>query len=146
MDASQLVQAQLKDVGIDVKIESYEWGALMEAITDAQHDMSLMGYTYDDPDVLHLFLHSSQIGSGINWTHWKDEKLDELLDKGRTTTDAEERKAVYHELQRYIIDKAVWAPIYTNKVFMAVSPKVKGVFMHPIGGLDLRDAWIDQEQ
>lgn len=140
--ASELLQAQLKDVGINVDVQPYEWATLTSALSNGKHDMSLMGYTYADPDVLYLFLHSSQVGGGINWSMLKDPDLDKLIEDGRKTTDSTKRAQVYADIQKLMIDKAYWAPIYNEEQFTAVNKRVQGVWMHPTKGLQYQDASV----
>ncbi|MDR7316777.1 ABC transporter substrate-binding protein [Brevibacillus nitrificans] len=142
--AAQVIQAMLKDVGVDVKIVTLEWGALVDTATKGNFDMTLMGYTLNDPDVLYLFLHSSQIANGLNFSAVKDDKLDSLLVKGRTTVDSAARKEVYKEIQKYVVEQAWWVPLYTEKQFNVVRKPVEGVRMHPLRGLMYQDSWVNQ--
>ena len=142
--ASQLIQAMLKDIGVEVNIVTLEWGALVDTATKGSFDMTLMGYTLNDPDVLYLFLHSSQADSGLNFSYVKDEKMDELLVKGRTTVDSAARKDVYKEVQKYVVEQAWWVPIYTEKQFNVVRKPVEGVGIHPLRGLMYHDSWVNQ--
>jgi peptide/nickel transport system substrate-binding protein len=142
--AAQLTQAMLKEVGIEVNIVMLEWGALLENATNGNFDMTLMGYTFNDPDVLYLFLHSSQADGGLNLGDVRDEKLDNLLDKGRTTVESSARKEIYAELQKYIIDQAWWVPIYTEKQFYVVNKRVKEISIHPFRGLLYHDSWVGE--
>ncbi|EST53450.1 ABC transporter substrate-binding protein [Brevibacillus panacihumi W25] len=142
--ASQLIQAMLKDIGVEVNIVTLEWGALVDTATKGSFDMTLMGYTLNDPDVLYLFLHSSQADNGLNFSYVKDAKMDELLVKGRTTVDSAARKDVYKEIQKYVVDQAWWVPIYTEKQFNVVRKPVEGVGIHPLRGLMYHDSWVNQ--
>lgn len=142
--ASQLIQAMLKDIGVEVNIVTLEWGALVDTATKGSFDMTLMGYTLNDPDVLYLFLHSSQADSGLNFSYVKDDKMDELLVKGRTTVDSAARKDVYKEVQKYVVEQAWWVPIYTEKQFNVVRKPVEGVGIHPLRGLMYHDSWVNQ--
>lgn len=142
--AAQLIQAMLKDVGVEVKIVTLEWGALVDTATKGNFDMTLMGYTLNDPDVLYLFLHSSQIANGLNFSAVHDEKLDALLVKGRTTVDSAARKEVYTEIQKYVVEQAWWVPLYTEKQFNVVRKPVEGVRIHPLRGLMYQDSWVNQ--
>jgi peptide/nickel transport system substrate-binding protein len=138
--AAQMVQAMLKEVGIEVSIQSMEAGTLIEKVTQGNYDLSFLAYSYSDPDILSLFFHSSQIG-GLNHVRVKNPELDALLDKGRTTIDSEERKQVYAEIQKIVVDNAYWAPIYAEKVFYVINNRVQGVKMSNTGPI-LHDAWV----
>jgi peptide/nickel transport system substrate-binding protein len=142
--AAQVIQAMSKEAGIDIKITNLEWGTLLETATKGDFDLSLMGYTYNDPDVLYLFLHSSQT-NGLNFSYIKDPKLDGLLEKGRSTVDPTARKQVYADIQKYVIEQAWWVPLYTEKQFSVVNKRVQGLIVHPLRGLGLQynDVWVN---
>lgn len=138
--AAQMVQAMLKEIGIEVSIQSMEAGTLIEKVSQGNYDLSFLAYSYSDPDILSLLFHSSQIG-GLNHVRVKNPELDALLDKGRTTIDSEERKQVYAEIQKIIVDNAYWAPIYAEKVFYVINNRVQGVKLSNVGPI-LHDAWV----
>ncbi len=140
--ASELIQADLKEVGIKVDVQPYEWATLTAGLTNGKHDMSLMGYTYADPDVVYLFLHSSQIGQGINWSKVNDPALDRLIELGRASVDPAKRADAYKQLQALMIEKAYWAPVYNEEQFFAINKRVQGVWMHPTKGLQYMDASV----
>ncbi len=143
--AAQVIQAQLKPIGIDVEIQSYEWGTLMQYLSEGRHDMNLMGYGYGDPDIMYLVFHSSQIGSGLNWVHYGNPELDELLEAQRHTPEADKRAKVVADAQKFIVEQALWAPIYTQQVYVAVNKRVKDFRVSPRGYWLLHDMWVDQQ-
>jgi peptide/nickel transport system substrate-binding protein len=55
-----------------------------------------------DPDQYFMW-HSSQ---PTNFTHFKNTRIDSLLEKGRQTTDFEERRTIYQEFQQYLLEDA----------------------------------------
>lgn len=140
--AAQMVQAMLKEIGIEISIQSMEAGTLIEKVSQGDYEMSFLSYSYTDPDILYLLFHSSQIG-GLNHSRVKNSELDALLEKGRITVDAEERKQVYADVQKIIVEEAYWAPIYTNKIFYVVSKRVNDVRLSKTSMI-LHDAWVTQ--
>ncbi len=140
--AAQMVQGMLKDIGVNVSIQSMEAGTLIEKVSQGDYDMSFLAYSYGDPDILTLLFHSSQIG-GLNHVRVQNAELDALLDKGRTTIDPEERKKVYAEVQKIIVENAYWAPIYAEKVFYVVNSRVQGVNMNNVY-IEFYDSWVKQ--
>ncbi|MED4582601.1 ABC transporter substrate-binding protein [Brevibacillus choshinensis] len=139
---SQLVQAMLGELGIQVKINTMEPGALMEAELKGEFDLAVGGYSYFDPDILYLFFHSKQIG-GFNYASIKDESIDQLVVKGRNTIDPEERKKIYAEVQKRMVEQAYIVPIYVDKQFTVVNKRVKGVGYN-IDRLQLNDSWVSK--
>ncbi|OGJ15825.1 MAG: hypothetical protein A2632_02640 [Candidatus Pacebacteria bacterium RIFCSPHIGHO2_01_FULL_46_16] len=53
-----------------------------------------------DPDQYHLW-HSDQ---STNFTHYKNTRIDNLLEKGRQTFDQADRKQIYQEFQQFILE------------------------------------------
>ncbi|WP_404332461.1 glutathione ABC transporter substrate-binding protein [Mesobacillus maritimus] len=108
-DIAELVQAQLAQIGIDVSIEIIEWGAFLEKTAAGEHEMFVLGWTTVTGDAdygLYALFHSSMHGSPGNRAFYSNDKVDELLDKGRTSTDQDERNAAYAEVSQILIDEA----------------------------------------
>ena len=57
-----------------------------------------------DPDQ-YLFWHSTQIGKN-NLTKLNDSRIDKLLEDGRFAIDQIERKAIYQDFQRYLLEES----------------------------------------
>lgn len=55
-----------------------------------------------DPDQYQLW-HSNQ---STNFTHYKNTRIDALLEKGRKTAQKNERKAIYQEFQQFLLEDA----------------------------------------
>lgn len=137
--ASQVIQQELAKVGIQVKINTLDFASDLSDLEKGDADLGLMGYTYDDPDVLYLFLHSSQIGTGLNMSYYKSRTLDRLLTAGRETTNQAARAAVYVRIQKYMDANAIWAPIWVAQNFTVAQANIKGLEFTPLYGLMVQD-------
>ncbi|NTU19125.1 ABC transporter substrate-binding protein [Brevibacillus sp. HB1.2] len=124
---AQLLQAMLGEVGIKATIQNLEESAFSDGQMKGNFDVTMVTYSYDDPDALYQSFHSSQIGAGFNISGLKDGKLDALLTKGRATAGTEARKQVYVDAQKHLLEQAYVVPIYSDKLFVVVSSQVKGV-------------------
>ena len=138
--SAQIVQAQLRAYGIAMEIQTFEFGTLLSKLRAGEHSAEFMGYTYTSPDIVQLWFHSSNIGTGLTFTHNKDAKLDGLIEASRRETDQTKRLAIYRDIQTYIVDQALWVPLWTNTFYIAVQPGVDGVKIHPDGFVVLNDA------
>lgn len=139
---SEIVQAQLRDIGVTVHIESFEFGTMLEYLFEGRHDMTIVGYGYGDPDLLYLYFHSSQIGAGANFTFYSTPELDEIVEAQRYTADPEERAALVAEAQRMIVEKALWAPLYVPTAYVAVNERVRGFEVSPRTYWMMQDVWL----
>ncbi len=129
MDIATLIQSELKEVGIDVDIQVLEWGSFLSGLYNGEHEMCILGFfsNIQDPDnSLYQVFHSSLKGSKGNMAYFSNDRVDELLDKGRVLPDSEEREQVYHELQELLVEQAPWIPLYSGKQLVGVRKDVIG--------------------
>jgi peptide/nickel transport system substrate-binding protein len=141
--SAQIVQGQLAELGIAMEIQTFEFGTLLERLRAAEHQADFMGYTYTNPDIVHLWFHSSNIGSGLAHSHFPSDELDALIEASRTETDPDERLETYAEIQRFISDRALWVPLWINDNYIAVDAGLEGAVVHPDGFLLLNDATFE---
>ena len=112
LQLAQIVQANFKEVGIDMEIETLEWGAYLQRTAQGEHTAFIGGWvsgTSDADIVLYPLLHSSSHGGAGNRAFYDNPKVDELLTKARNSNDQDERKALYNQVQ-IIVQEEV--PLY----------------------------------
>lgn len=141
-DSAQLVQAQLKELGIDMKIQTFEFGTLLAKAKQGEQQAHFLGYTYTNPDIVYIWFHSSNIGTGLNVSHYKDSALDKMIEDARLEVDDAKRLKLYENIQKYIVDKALWVPIWTNYIYTAYQPRGKDVKLDSEGRTILFDAYV----
>lgn len=104
-DIAVILQDQLKQIGIDVAIETLEWGAYLDGTARGEHEMFILGWgtVTRDPDygITALVSTDTQGGAG-NRSFYSNPKVDELLKAGRAELDVEKRKEIYKEIQEII--------------------------------------------
>lgn len=124
---AQIVQANLKEVGIDVDIKLLEWPTVVDRKDKAQYDFLIWGVNIKlpDPDAYSYYF-------GSQSTYWAkpigfaDQKIDDLLKIGRSTINNEKRKEIYHELEKRILELNPWTFINWRDQAQAYVNKVKG--------------------
>lgn len=139
---AQIVQAMLKEIGIEINIQMMESATLIEKAGEGDYEISFMAYSYNDPDVLFILFHSSQIG-GLNHVRANNKELDALLEQARVAMDPEERNNLYVEAQKIIVEEAYWVPVYSEKIFHIVNSRLQNVKSAPTELL-YHDSWIDE--
>ncbi len=126
----EVLQDQLKQVGIQTQIRLYDTASYKSMLKEGKQELFLRLYSWPDVDILDWFLLSRQIPYP-NHSRWNDKRSDELiLGAGQKPTLAE-RSAMYKEAQKYLIEQAVWAPIWTPKNMMAYRSEVINFQYHP---------------
>ena len=102
LDTAEMVQMQLAEIGITMKIASMERGTFIDNVISGNLEMFGLGWTADtgDPDyALFASFHSSMHGEGGNMSFYTNPEVDRLLDLGRSSTDPEVRKDAYYKVQ-----------------------------------------------
>ena len=91
----------------------------------SNYDMFLGGYIMGiDPDTFSsLFTSDSQ----YNYSHFNDQKIDDLFNAGRVETDEAKRKEIYNNIQQKTSKNAYFYPILENKRIVVMSSNLAGV-------------------
>ncbi|HET7628742.1 MAG TPA: ABC transporter substrate-binding protein [Bacillales bacterium] len=129
------IQSDLKKVGIDAKIVSYDWATYLEKAQKGEADAFLLGWTSDNGDadnVLYTLLSSDSIG-GNNFTRYSNKQLDELLVEAQKTTDQQKRIQLYKQAQEIIHKNPPWVPIVHSTPALAGKASLKNFKPHPTG-------------
>jgi len=97
LDVADKVKADWKELGVETKIR------VVSILPDDYQVYLGVQQTDADPDQ-YVMWHSTQ--EATNFTHLNDEKIDQLLEDGRRTVDMEERRQIYFDVQRFILEEA----------------------------------------
>lgn len=135
-DLAVIIQDQLKQVGIDVAIETLEWGAYLDRTAAGEHDLFLLGWgtVTRDPDYGIAELVSTEtMGAPGNRSFYSNKKVDELLEKGKVELNIEKRKEIYKQIQE-ILRKDIPMYIICYPTQNIVTKKnIEGIKVSPAG-------------
>lgn len=125
---NELVQQDLKAVGIQATLNAQEWNAMIKKdVVDRNYEAQLNWWvTPPDPDVTAYFV-STAAGKGFNIPGYKDTKLDDLLIKGQTTSDPAARKQIYKDLQSYMADTLPYLFLWYPQEVDVINSRLQGV-------------------
>lgn len=134
-EIAAVIQAQLKKIGIDMEIKTVERGVFRDMLKEGRFPMWLNGWQpdYGDPDTdLYYCMHSTSTYMAGR-CGYSNPSADELIKLGKNlydpTGDPPERREVYDELQRLIIEDMVGVWMYHDSEFRAQRVWVKGYHM-----------------
>jgi ABC-type transport system substrate-binding protein len=147
--AAQLLQNGLTKAGVQSKVVGYPWPTIVDKFKDPNTtpDISIYWIStyYADPHnwVGEMFS-SSTAGTFKNASHYKNPKVDALLEKALALTDQGERAKLYEEVTRIVVDDAAGLWIYNTKWYGPYSNKLKGIVFCPIGSAqEMRTAYYE---
>ncbi|UCD79664.1 MAG: hypothetical protein JSW26_30465 [Desulfobacterales bacterium] len=138
---AQVIQSNLKKIGVEVEIVPLEWGAYIKDITNFDtwtacfH--SFPSYTADPDAYLYRWFHSQ----GAWNIGFSDPVVDELLDLGRRLTDVASRQLIYRRAQARLAELAPAVYTWRTRVSYALQPYVKGVMLTP-AAIYLDGTWL----
>jgi peptide/nickel transport system substrate-binding protein len=124
---AQLIQASLRDVGIDVKIKAQARPPWYEDNYRCATHGPVMFLRSTDPDGLFALFHSSLVGGNFNWSCVKNTKLDEMLTEGRRESDPAKRRALYLAIEKFALEEALTVPLVDELAVWAFRTGVQGV-------------------
>jgi peptide/nickel transport system substrate-binding protein len=129
---SEVIQANLKEIGIDVAIEALESAAFSAALQGGKIQIGLAtnSNTYGDPDTIYKPVFSTNAPSP-NYAFVNNPRIDELVTRGKEITDPQEREKIYIEAQQILADEAMVYPLCHENETMASRKEVKNFVLNP---------------
>lgn len=141
------VQAGVKKVGFEVKLEPMDLSGWYDALGKNEYDAVSAPYTKVGPDVLRILYDSSGTvpapsGYFANHAQVRDPKLDALLEEASTTSDADRRQQLYEQAQQIVLEGYYILPLYDQQNHFLVRDSVQGVRPLAVGTPTFYDAWL----
>ena len=132
---AEIIQRQLKEVGINVKIRILEWAAFVnDFINKRRFDAVILGWTITlDPDAYDVWHSSKTAPEELNFMSYKNREADELLEKGRGTLNQKERKKYYDRFQEILAEDQPYTFLYVPEELIIISNRFRGIEPAPIG-------------
>lgn len=131
---AEIIQQNLKAVGIVVDIRVMEWQAFLEQIDKRSFDAIILGWSMGrDPDLYDIW-HSSKTKKGeYNFISYKNPVVDRLLVEGRRTFNIEKRKKIYYRIHAILAEEQPYAFLYVPDALPIVHKRFKGIKVEPLG-------------
>lgn len=136
IDIANMIAYQLGKVGINVRVEPYEWGTFYRDVKTGNFQLySLSWLSVTEPDFLYNLAHTSQMPpDGSNRSRYSNPIVDELVEGGRITLDENKRKIFYEKIQRILIEDLPYVPLWHEKDVIVYRGSLGGVKIAPGAG------------
>nr|WP_223588666.1 glutathione ABC transporter substrate-binding protein [Neobacillus bataviensis] len=145
INMAEVIQSQLKGIGVDVKIQVMEYGAYIGMIEKGEHDMAIGGWgnaTGDGDYNQYNLFHSASQGPPGNHFYYSNPDVDKMIEDARRETDEKKRLKLYEEVMQKEIDDAVYVPIRNYEHIAAYSKNVSGFWLNAASYLMIDDVVI----
>lgn len=118
----QLVQQQLREIGIDVTLRNLPAAAIWAASMEFDYDFSITTITESDPDMARSRLQGLFAESPI----LTELGLEELFTAQQAAADQVERNAIWEEIQAIAFENMLGIPLFEGTQITGISPDVTG--------------------
>ena len=128
---AQVIQANLGDIGIGVEIEVLELNVYIDRWLKADFDVAAAhNGGRADPYTMYT-RYWTRDGNLQKVSNYIDDTLDSLMQRGRTETDPEARRAIFAEFDRHLAEMAPWIWLYNGYEYTAQQSHVEGFVPMP---------------
>jgi peptide/nickel transport system substrate-binding protein len=125
-EPASVVQDQLRRIGMDVVIETYDVGTAFGKWNSGDLNIAMPFYVWADPMFMQSWYGSEYIGS-VNWAHVDSPELDRLLAEAEKSTDPDIRSEAYEKVQRWLMENAVCVPLFGKSLALGMHRSVEGL-------------------
>lgn len=143
MSIAEIVQEQLRKIGIIVEIKVVETGLWRKSLKAGEADMSIRPWAGISPQTrLQAWLHSEGEQNLAMGIFYKNPHIDELIEQAMRTTDNAEAQELLFEVQEIAAEEVPVIPIYDEVLINAVRENIKGYKLHPWFFVNWEDIYV----
>ncbi|MBN1193157.1 MAG: ABC transporter substrate-binding protein [Coriobacteriia bacterium] len=143
-DVLALVQEDLAAIGINSELQGSEWAQYLDKLGAKDYQIGRLGWIADYPIMDNFLYPLFTTDSADNYSFYTNEEVDSLLDEARTTTDADERVALYQEAERIVGDNVTVIPMNYYRHVRVVSDRVNEGVYTPNGLFTFETVWLSE--
>jgi len=142
--AAQIIQHQLKDVGVKVRIRTMEWQAFLNTVFNPRrYETILLGWGLGlMPDAYSIWHSESDKKGGFNFIHYKNKQVDRLIKEAEGITDLRKVGEIYKKIFALIVNDNPYLFLYIPNSITAVNKEIKNVSDSIIGIMHNEIDWI----
>lgn len=139
--AATVLQAQFRQVGMEVELRQYDTRFLRSLIEAKDYDMVLRNWTWLDPGGVW----PANLRSDGRFTQWSHPDVDALIDAAIPVPDPGERARLWGAVSRRVWQDVPIVPLWTNRDFIAARDTVTGLILGVDGSMYFHDVRVNSE-
>ncbi len=137
-----VIQQQLREVGIDMQLQSFDWGTFYGDIKAGHFQLySLAWVGIKTPDIFRYAFHSSSLPpAGANRGHLSDPDIDRFIETAEQGTTLDMQAVAYRQVQAGLLQQLPYIPLWYEDHVFAARADISGYRLSYDGNYDaLRD-------
>jgi peptide/nickel transport system substrate-binding protein len=143
---AQVIQSDLAKIGVKTNLKPTDPATFVQigaGMKPTYNGMRLSAGAFAQlGEAASEFALSRVMGYASNQSAYYDPKFEEMVTSASTEPDAAKRKALYNQLNDYLLDVAYCLPFSAYSNIMAASAKVRGMRWEPSTAVALREMWL----
>ena len=136
---AELLQSELAQIGIKVRIIKYEWPLMEKKLRQGDFDSYLLGWAADnnDPDNFFRFqLSCNAIDTGSNYSRWCNPEFDDLINQAVSASEYIDRVSLYYRVQEIVQQELPLIPLAHSLRLHAYKSDLQGLETTAFGGIN----------
>ncbi|MEA3227797.1 MAG: peptide-binding protein [Campylobacterota bacterium] len=127
--AAQILQHQLKQVGVIATLRVMEWQAFLNMVVFPHNfDTVLLGWGLSPTPDPYMFWHSdNDKQGGFNLIGYNNPKIDKMIEQSQTMIDREQLSKIWQEMFEIIVDDNPYLFLYIPNSITTVDKKIKNI-------------------
>lgn len=144
---ADIIKESVEKTGIKMNIRMLDISVFGKAADERKFDAIRFAWaTNVDEDPYQIF-HSSQVErGGSNYIGWRNDKADEIMEKGREIFEADKRWTLFRDLHKLVYEEQPYTFLFTQKETYFYNNKLRNVkFYVSRPGYNLTEWYIDEK-
>jgi ABC-type transport system substrate-binding protein len=145
---SRELERELEAIGIDLRVKYIRTAKDIRDVRGPY--LKLLSWSMDFPDpenvIMPLFTSRSPVNE-LN-SHYANPRLDALLEQSEVETSWERRSGLFRQMEQILFEDVPSIPLYTERIRIALLPKVHGAKLPALGFffLDTKAIWLEERE
>ncbi len=133
-----IYQSQLRKVGIQLNIQSYDWGTFFNDIKQGRFQLFGLAWVgVKSPDIFQYVFYSGAIPpNGANRGRYRDDLADSLIRKAAKSQSIAEQAELYRQLQRHLQATLAALPLWYEDHYSVMRNDIYNYQLYSDGRLD----------
>ncbi|MDD4568901.1 MAG: ABC transporter substrate-binding protein, partial [Tepidanaerobacteraceae bacterium] len=123
-NVASAMAAMLQEIGVDAQVRNWEWGVLQTEIEKGTRQMYMTDWGDSWLDPVGFLNPKFRTNDRGNWSHYSNDRVDELLTEAERIVDSERRGKLYHEVEEILYEEA---PIVFGYTLMEVEASTANI-------------------
>ena len=133
---AEAIQADLKEAGINVVLQPFEFGVFLAKVQNGEHPMCLIGWSGDNGDPDNFYYPLLDQDSAVkpyaqNYAFWRDPAFHKLMLAGQQSVDENQRRTIYERAAQMVHDQVPAISLLHTPVPLALRTSLHGFVPSP---------------